>query len=120
MYGGNHHGGSQGASGLSGGDNADTDQRQVKGADPAGSASRNEAFWGTEKIHWQREPEGAHRPAPADGGEWSAGSNRLSRGAAAGGVHTDRAGLQLEAHSGRHVELGRRIQSKECLKINVA
>ena len=53
----------EGIAGLSGGDDAPADRRQVEGAHPARPDARHQALWGAEKVHRQRFAEGAHGAA---------------------------------------------------------
>ena len=55
------------------------------------------------------------RSAARDGEQRTSYPNCLCGGSSQGGIYTDGFGVQLEAHSGRHVELGRELQGAEQL-----
>ena len=73
-------------------------------------------FGELKKIHRSCVPEGADRTASGYGGKRAVKPQGLCRGTTPCRVHTNRSGLQLEAYSGRPMELGRRIQGQTIKK----
>ena len=81
----------------------------MESVDPARFAPRDKAFWRIEEVHRLGQPESADGPAPGDGAERPADPYGLSGGPAPRGIHADRPGVQPETHSGRHVDMGRKL-----------
>ena len=100
---------------MSSRNNVDADQRPLEGADYPGPAARDKALRGTAALPRDRQPEGADRPAPADGGQRPADADGLPGGAAQGGVYADGPGIQPAAHSRRAAKLGRGVQGEKSL-----
>ena len=91
---------------MPGGNDADADQRQVEGVDPAGSDAWDKAVWRVAEVHWHRDAEGVDLPAETDGGKRFGDPHRVSRSAAQGRVYADGLGPQSGPCFGCYAELG--------------